>query len=124
MMGLATASVNAKASKASPVFTKYKLRDGNIVNMSLSQKAIANGQWRHLTPQELYRIESASVITIETTLNNGDVIQGTGFISHADQVITNYHMARGAKSIVCCDYTGKNMMPNYLLATNLSMSLA
>jgi S1-C subfamily serine protease len=80
-------------------YTQYKLADGTVVEMSRSQKLIANNQARQFSPSELYRYGSQMVVTVFCDLGNGQQSQGTGFFIDANTILTNWHVVRNAKFI-------------------------
>jgi hypothetical protein len=101
----------AKVRKAVPVATStpcstYTLRNGRAVQMSESQKAIANGQMRPKTPQEIARIAASITVKIETEISDNDHPLGTGFFISAFQVQTVYHAVRDAVDIRVTDGKG------------------
>ena len=105
----AWATKHAKPVKPAPSlsrYTTYKLMDGTIVEMSPTQKLIANGFCQHLTPVELYRFWSPIVVTITSDLGENHYVQGTGVIFNENTILTNWHVVRGAKNIVAWDYNG------------------
>ena len=100
-----------KVLKATPVATPtpsatYILRNGQVVAMSESQKAIANGQMRPKTPQEIARLAASVTVKIESEIDDKDHPIGTGFFINAHQVQTVYHAVRGAADIRVTDSKG------------------
>jgi hypothetical protein len=121
MIALTTAAVlvlaagaqakSTKVLKAAPVSTPtpgttYKLRNGHEVEMSDTQKAIANGQMRPKTPQEIARIAASITVKIETEIDSENHPIGTGFFINASQVQTVYHAVRDAVDIRVTDSKG------------------
>jgi S1-C subfamily serine protease len=102
----------------------YKLMDGTVVPMSPSQRAISTGLWRQLTPVELYRLDSPTVVTVACDLGNNQATQGTGVIVNENTIITNWHVVRGAKNIVAWDYNGTKYENGRLGSFNRSVDVA
>jgi hypothetical protein len=72
----------------------YKRADGQVVQMSPSQQAIAKGQWRHLDPTEIYQRNASMVVEVIGDAKKGDgmVSQGTGYFLNQDTILTNWHV--------------------------------
>jgi S1-C subfamily serine protease len=105
-------------------YTRYKLTDGTVVNLSVSQKAIANGLWRHFSPPELYRDRSGIVVTVLCDLGNDQGGQGTGFIINENTIITNWHVVRHAKSISIVTRDGTRYDNGFITGSNRSVDVA
>jgi S1-C subfamily serine protease len=123
------ALAGTKASLARPPnqglrYTRYKLTDGTVVNLSESQKAIANGLWRRFSPSELYRNRSGIVVTVLCDLGNDQGGQGTGFIINEDTIITNWHVVRNAKSISIVTRDGTRYENGFITGFNHSVDVA
>jgi S1-C subfamily serine protease len=76
-------------------YTTYKLLNNELVNMSPSQLAIANGLWTPLAPTALYNRCLKTIVEVINRRGQDDYIQGTGFFINKDTIITNYHVVRG-----------------------------
>jgi S1-C subfamily serine protease len=126
MVAVSPAWATKHAKPAPPLsrYTTYKLMDGTVVEMSQSQKAIANGLCREVTPVELYQYESPIVVTIDSDLGDNHYLQGTGVILNENTIITNWHVVRGAKNIVAWDYNGTKYENGRLGNFNMSVDVA
>ena len=97
---MVVAWVQAKAGRvlrATPILhSTYKLRTGQEVKMSESQQAIANGQMRLHTPQEIARLAKSITVKIETEIDSEDHRLGTGFFVSDHLIQTVYHTVRDA----------------------------
>jgi S1-C subfamily serine protease len=91
-----------------------------IANMHRNQRAIAN----EFTPVELYRLESPIVVTVACDLGDKQYMQGTGVIIDEHTIITNWHVVRGAKTIVAWDYNGTKYENGRLGNFNMSVDVA
>jgi S1-C subfamily serine protease len=118
------ASGSAGAKLVDETAYTYKLMDGTVVEMSPSQKAIANGLWRQYTPVDLYRLFSPIVVTVACDLGDGQSRLGTGVIMNANTVITNWHVVREAKNIIAWDYNGVKYENGRLGNVNPSVDVA
>jgi len=84
-------------------FTTYKLRTGEVVNMSDSQKNIINGVWHTPSPQRIAAVAARITVTILVEKNDGTSMLGTGFYTDKNHVLTNWHVVRNAKKITVID---------------------
>lgn len=100
---LANLANRSPAQPARSGCTTYKLRTGEVVQMSKSQYNIANRVWRTATPQEIATYAAQITVTIIVEKNDGGKMLGTGFFNTPNQVLTNWHVVRGAKSITVID---------------------
>jgi S1-C subfamily serine protease len=124
-LGLVTgAQADETAPKASPVYTTYKLRNGNEVTMSESQYGIANGNWRILSPEAIAKEAANVTVLIVVQENDGSYESGTGFFFNENTVMTNYHMARNVKSITVIDANGTKFEGCTLVKGNPELDLA
>jgi hypothetical protein len=82
-----------------PLAGTYKLRNGQEVQMSDTQRAIANGQMQPKTSQEIARIARSITVTINAEVDDRDHPLGTGFFINPSQVQTVYHAVRDAADI-------------------------
>jgi hypothetical protein len=106
---VAGAQASIQVLKAAPVATPrstYKLRNGQVVTMSESQQAIANGQLRPNTPQEIARLARSITVKIVAKIDDRETRLGTGFFISGHLVQTVYHTVRGAADITVTDSQG------------------
>ena len=87
-----------------PEYTKYKLRTGEVVNMSEAQKNNANHHWRAATPQEVAKWAADITVMIIVEENDGTFSSGTGFFINPTMVLTNWHVIRNIKHIRVIDH--------------------
>jgi hypothetical protein len=104
---LLAAGVQAKVLRATPVLhSTYKLRTGQVVQMSESQQAIANGLAHPYTPQEIARIAKSITVKIMAKIDDRETRLGTGFFISEHLIQTVYHTVRGAADITVTDSQG------------------
>jgi Trypsin-like peptidase domain len=100
-----------KVFKAAPVTTPtpsatYKLRNGQVVAMSESQIAIANGHAHPYTPQEIARIAKSITVKVMAKIDDRETRLGTGFFISEHLIQTVYHTVRGSADITVTDGSG------------------